>query len=293
MTAESETAGTAGLRRQVGYSLVTGLTHLIPVPFLDDWAKDLLRQRQAMELARDRGVHLTGAEGKILACGHHPPTARGCVRGCLFALVVIPVELLFKVFFNKIVRKVLFFLTVKDVIDTFSRTLHEGYLLRHALKLGALTPAPVPQGEPAPPPPPEAVPGAPTAHQGAPPPTTGEVVSGPPRPRVLALRRAIEATCDEVDPRPIEKVASVSLRGSWRLLRRAGHAMSRRLRALRRSGPHPDERAVFERLERRGEEELGGLIDEMTADLAGQTPYLEALRQRLEQRLANADSSTP
>ncbi len=266
----SRTSGTPDLRRLVGYSLITGLTNLIPVPLLDDWVRDLLRQRQAMELARDHGVALTGAEGKVLACGHHPPSASGCLRGCLVALLVKPAELLFKVVFRKIVRKVLFFLTIKDVIDTFSRTLHEGFLVRHALGLGVLGSPPTPGAAMSPP-----------AQQPA-----GEVAPGPPRPQVLALRRAIETTCDEVDPRPIEKAASVSLRGSWRLLRRAGRAMSRRLQAFRRARGRPDEQAVFERLERRGEEELGGLIDEMTAGLEGQASYLEGLGKRLERRLA-------
>lgn len=252
MTAESETPEAPGLRRLVGYSLVAGLSNLIPLPLLDDWTRDLLRQRQAMELARRYGVALTGAEGKALACGHRPATAGGCARGCLVGAVVKPVGFLFEVVFKKTVRKVLFFLTVKDVIDTFSRTLHEGYLLRHALELGVL-------------------------------PAAAEAAPGPPRPQVLALRRAIEATCDEVDPRPIEKAAAASLRGSRRLLRRAGRAMSRQ---LKRFGRRPDEQAVYEQLERRGEEDLGGLIDEMTAGLEGQASYLEGLGWRLERRLA-------
>ena len=278
MSAESEAAGAPSLRRLVGYSLVAGLANLIPLPILDDWVRDVLRQRQAMEIARRFGVALTGAEGKVLGSGHHPASAQGCLLGCLRTLVVKPVEFLFKIVFRKIVRKVLFFLTVKDVIDTFSLTLHEGYLLRHALELGALTSPPAPQGAHGSPPPPGAQPAA------------AEAPTGPPRPRVLALRKAIEATCEEVDPRPIEKAARAGLRGSRRVLRRAGRSMSRRLRGL---GRRPDEQTVYERLERHGEEELGSLIDELTAAIASQTSYLEDLGRRLEARLAEPEPSAP
>ncbi len=259
MSAESEAVGAPTLRRLVGYSLVAGLANLIPLPILDDWVRDLLRQRQAMEIARRFGVALTGAEGKVLGCGHHPASAQGCLLGCLRTLLVKPAEFLFKIVFRKIVRKVLFFLTVKDVIDTFSLTLHEGYLLRHALELGVL-------------------------------PAASEAAPGPPRPLVLALRKAIEATCEEVDPRPIEKAARAGLHGSRRVLRRAGRSMSRRLRGL---GRRPDEQAVYERLERQGEEELGSLIDELTAAIAGQASYLEDLGRRLEARLAEPEPPAP
>ena len=70
------------------------------------------------------------------------------------------------------------------------------------------------------------------------------------------------------------------------MLRRAGRSMSRRLRGL---GRRPDEQAVYERLERHGEEELGSLIDELTAAIAGQASYLEDLGRRLEARLAEPE----
>lgn len=272
MTADPETAD---LRRLVSYGLVSGLCNLIPVPLLDDWARDLLRKRQAMELAERHGVQLSGAEGKALGCGHHPPSAEGCVRGCLLSVLIQPIQLLFRVVFKKTVRKILFFLIVKDVIDTFSRTFNEGYLLRHALALGALPSLP------------EAVsPAAAPGEGSAPEPARG------PSPRILSLRATIEETLGEVDTQPIRGVARGTLQGSWRVLRRAGRAMSKQLRRLWRRD-QPDERKIYERLEHEGEEGLGGLINEMTASLAGQEAYLEDLETRLEGKLGILEVRDP
>lgn len=259
MTADGDT-GQADLRRLVAYSLVSGLCALIPVPLVDDWARDLLRKRHAMELARGYGVVLGDVDGKALGCGYRPPpSAGGCLRGCLFTAVISPIKLVAGKILRKVFRKILFFLTVKDCIDGFSRTFHEGYLLRHAFERGAVPPT---AAEPA------------TARG-----------SRAPAPRVLAVRRAVEATCAEVDTRPIEKLARTTLAGSRSVLRRAGRSMGRLLRSLRRSGQR-DEQMIYERLEQEGEERLGGLIDEMAADVGRETAYLERLEKLLEQRLA-------
>lgn len=133
-TALAPPAEPAGFRRVVFYSLLTSLCPLIPLPLLDDWARDLLRRRLAGELARERGQPLADGDVKILACGHHPLTLEGCLRGCV---VVIFTKVVLKIV-KKIFRKILFFLTIKDCVVTFSGTFHEAYLVRHALDLGVV-----------------------------------------------------------------------------------------------------------------------------------------------------------
>lgn len=252
MSSEATPPTNADLRRLASNSLVTGLCNLIPVPLVDDWARDLLRKRHAMELAKSHGVELDAVDGKVLACGYSPLSARGCVRGCLYSAIVKPTRFLIEKVFRKIVRKVLFFLTIKDVVDTVSESFHEGYLLRHALATGAL----------------QATGGAPAG--------------GGPRPEVLAVRRAIEAARDAVDHRPVEKAIGAAIRGSRRIYRRAGRAFSRLVRSQRGA----DEQQIYESLERQGEEQLGSLIDEITADLEQESSYLRRLEAIFEHRLA-------
>ncbi|MEE8524362.1 MAG: hypothetical protein V3T72_10560 [Thermoanaerobaculia bacterium] len=258
MTPDGTSASAADLRRLASNSLVTGLCNLIPVPLVDDWARDLMRQRHAMELARGYGVELDAVDGKALACGYRPVSAHGCFRGCLLTAIVKPTRFIIDKVFRKILRKVLFFLTIKDVVDTVSESFHEGYLLRHALAIGAL------QGS------------------GGGPPATGAPRSGWPDPEVLAVRLAIEAACDAVDHRPVEKAIGATLRGSRRIYRQAGRAFSRLVRSKRGSG---DEQEIYESLERQGEEQLGSLIDEITADLEQESSYLRRLEKIFEHRL--------
>lgn len=251
MTPEPAPAAGDDLHKIAAYSLVAGLCVLIPVPILDDWARDLMRKRQALELARRRGVELSDVDGKALACGYRPASPQGCAVGCLRSAVVTPIRFVVLGIFRKVVRKVLFFLTLKDVADTVSQTLHEGWLVHHALTLGALDGV--------------------TA-------TATRTPAGP----VLDVRRAIETACAEVDPRPIGKLATATVRGSRRIVRRAGRSISRLLRS---SSGRRDETVISERLASRGQAELGRLVDELAADLERQAPYLRRLEAALERHL--------
>jgi len=122
-----------GFHRLTFYSLLTGLTPIIPLPFVDDWTRDLVRRRLTAEIGRQHGQELDSASVKVLALGQKPLSAGGCLRsatsGCVFGVV----GYLIKKFF----RKIIIFLLVKDCVDTFSKTFHQGYLLHHALVVGA------------------------------------------------------------------------------------------------------------------------------------------------------------
>jgi hypothetical protein len=236
------------LRRLVFYSLLTGLCPLIPIPFLDDWVRDLLRRRLVLELVRGRGLDLGGPSVKVLACGESPLTARGCLGGCFALAVVKP---LFKAAVKlaaKLFRKVLVVLAVREGVLAFSITFHEAYLVRHALALGAL--------------------------------------AGP-RPPVLAVRRAIEAARAGSGHRPIERLARRTMRGSWRLLRRGGRELTRLARRLRRSA-RDEEEIVRGALDLEAEERvLGGLVDELTEEIEQEDGYLRQLEQSFEKHLAD------
>ncbi len=250
MSAQDQTS--RDLRRLVADSVLTGLCPLIPVPLLDDFARDLLRKRLVARLAAAAGSAPADADAKILACGYHPPTADGCARGCMRAAVVQPVLFLANLVFRRVVRKILFFLTVKDAVETFSQTFHEAYLVRHVLGPGLL-------GGPAP--------------AGAAP--------YQPDPRLLEIRGAVEAVVRHTDTRPVTSLARSVFAGSRRL---AAETARRMTRVLRRRG-QGDELDLTERLEREGEAGFGSLIDELTRDLEQQGGYLEGLEAALEARL--------
>ena len=129
------------LRRLVFSSLLVGMTPLVPVPLLDDWAGDVLRRRLAADLAQHHGAVIPSADLEILALGKREITASGCLKGCATSALGLAHKLVLKIF-RKLARKILFFLTVKDCVDTFSRAFHEGYLLRHALASGLVEPRP-------------------------------------------------------------------------------------------------------------------------------------------------------
>ncbi len=240
------------LRRLVADSVLTGLCPLIPVPLLDDFARDLLRKRLVSRLAMESGTPVADGEAKILACGYQPPGVDGCARGCMRMALLRPIIFLITLIFRKITRKILFFLTIKDAVETFSRTFHEAYLLRHALALGILR-EPVLAG------------------------------NGPTQvdPRLLEVRGAVEAVVRSTDTRPVTSVARSVFAGSRRLAIHTAKRMTRVLRRRRQDG----EAEISERLEREAEADLGGLIDELTRDLESQGGYLEQLEQALETRL--------
>ncbi len=240
------------LRRLVADSVLTGLCPVIPVPLLDDFARDLLRKRLVTRLAAESATTMADGEAKILACGYQPPGTAGCTRGCLRMVLIQPIIFLITVIFRKITRKILFFLTIKDAVDTFSRTFHEAYLLRHALGLGIL-------GEPA------------LAGKG---PTQVD-------PRLLEVRGAVEAVVRSTDTRPVRNLARSVFAGSRRLAVHTARRMTRVLRRRRQDG----EAVITEGLTREAEAGFGGLIDELTRDLESQGGYLEQLEGALETAL--------
>ena len=132
--AEGGSGDDLALHRLVVPSLWVGLSPLIPVPLVDDWARDKARRRFARELLVEHGgIELEDRALRHLAVGPKPPS-KGCVQGCLTLAFLKPLLFLAARIFQKLFRKILFVLTIKDCADRFSHNLHETYLLRHALR---------------------------------------------------------------------------------------------------------------------------------------------------------------
>lgn len=120
-------------RTIVTYSVLAGLTPLIPVPFVDDLAKAYFKRRMVRLMAKDRGQTLSVEDIKTLA----DDKDSGCLIGCLTAVTIYPLK--------KIFRKIFFFLEWKRAIDTVSHTYYQGYLVDYALGENWLMPTrPIP-----------------------------------------------------------------------------------------------------------------------------------------------------
>jgi hypothetical protein len=109
-------------RGLVTHAVLVGLTPLIPVPLLDDLVKSYFRRRMVRGLASSAGRSLDEKELDALAS----EAERGCLTGCLFAVLVYPLKAIF--------RKVFYFLEIKRAVDLTSRTYHFGYLVAYALQ---------------------------------------------------------------------------------------------------------------------------------------------------------------
>ncbi len=244
------------LRRLVFSSLLVGMTPLVPIPLLDDWAGDVLRRRLAADLAQHyEAKELGAAELELLALGRRDVTAGGCLKGCASSALGLAFKLVLKIF-RKLARKILFFLTVKDCVDTFSRTFHEGYLLRHALARGVLA---------------------------------GEE-------RAAVVRQALETTLEEIDVRPFEGHVGKVLRGGFRLLRHGARQLWELLTVWRRSPEDDAILRPGEAREELDQEaELGGLVDELTAGVERESGHLRRLEALFESRLEalTTPSTTP
>src|ERR671932_759823 len=86
----------AGKQRSlVTHAVLAGLTPLIPVPVLDDLAKNYFRKRLVRQLAAANGRELGDRDADALAAERE----RGCVSGCLLTALVYPLKSVFRKLF--------------------------------------------------------------------------------------------------------------------------------------------------------------------------------------------------
>lgn len=109
-------------RGLVTHAVLVGLTPLIPVPLLDDLVKNYFRRRMVRSLAASAGRNLNEEELDALVS----EAERGCLTGCLMAVLVYPLKAIF--------RKVFYFLEIKRAVDLASRTYHFGYVISYAMR---------------------------------------------------------------------------------------------------------------------------------------------------------------
>jgi hypothetical protein len=129
MTQEIQTTGGPGEQQHtlVTYAMLAGLTPLIPVPFVDDLAKDFFRRRLVETLAASRRLPLPPGTIRELTAERG-----GCaLGGCLGQVLIYPLK--------KLLAKLFFFLEWKRVLDLTSQIYHFGYLVDCALQDGYLT----------------------------------------------------------------------------------------------------------------------------------------------------------
>jgi len=124
----------AGTRRTVFFAVLAGLCPMIPIPFIDDLALELVRKQLAASLFSAFGLRPSAAHMAALLQGEKA----NALAGCLASLVLYPIKKMF--------RKIFFVLALKDCVDAASSVLHEGMLLRHAVASGLLDEASLAQG---------------------------------------------------------------------------------------------------------------------------------------------------
>jgi len=226
-------------RAVVWDSLLGGLCPLLPIPFLDDVVLARMRRRMVEHLTKRWQVTLTPAQLALLSGG-----GRGMSAGRLLAKAAIYP-------FKEMLRKVLYFLAIKDAVDTFSLLFHQGYLVHALLAHGALG-----RGGP--------------ADDG----------------RVAVAAAAVHGTLAATDTRPLRRLLVGVLRNSRDLVRGTVRWLAARLRRGRDAAPLVE--AIAE--EGASRPELGSpdaeqLLDRLLRALWGERGYLERLDAELSRRL--------
>ena len=125
------------LHRVAPYAVASGLTPLIPVPFLDDYALRRVRERLVRELLAEHHAGLAVDDATVRALAGHAVREGSRVQQFLGKAALLPLRFAWKVGH----RRLLTALWVKDCVDMASLSLHHGYLLHHALARGDLPPS--------------------------------------------------------------------------------------------------------------------------------------------------------
>lgn len=237
----SEPAGTAPpwFRAVVWDSLLCGLCPLLPIPIVDDLVLARMRRRMVEHLVGRWQVALTPAQLALLSSGGRK---LGVGRLVLKA-AIYP--------FKKMLRKILYFLAIKDAVDTFSLLFHQGYLVHAALAYGALE-----RGGPA------------------------------DDARVAAAAAAVHGTLAATNTRPLRRLLIGVMRNSRDLVRGTVRWLAARLGRRRDVVPTvaamADEGAARPEL---GSPDAEQLLDRLLRALWGERSYLERLEADLARRL--------
>jgi len=247
-TAAAAPAVPPWFRAVVWDSLLGALCLLLPIPLVDDMLLARMRRRMVERVAARWQVTLSPAQLALLAGGGRRSLGRFLLKAAIY-----PVK--------ELLRKVLYFLAIKDAVDTFSLLFHQGYLLHAALSRGAL--------------------GNGRAADGA----SGR--GGPVDDAwVAATAAAVHGALAATDTRPLQRLLVGVLRNSRQLLRATVRWLASRLGGRRDAAPAvtalADEGATRQQL---GSPEAEQLLDRLLLALWGERGYLERLDAELGRRL--------
>jgi uncharacterized protein (DUF697 family) len=216
----------------VTYSVLGGLCPLIPVPFIDDIILGFIQRRAVETLCTLHGFQPTSSQTKALS-----RESGGCPLGCLWAVFIYPLK--------KILKKVLYFLSIKGCVDVASTMLHRGYLLHHCLTVGIVS---------------------------------KEKASD--QAHLVRVQDAILAACTEVDPRPINQVLKRIFGASKVLMRGTARGMWNLFRSERKKNPKQQDEALGRAMDRAEVEQATGLsriLKDLQAEIWTQEGYLKDL----------------
>jgi len=189
--------------RNLYYSLLAGLTPLIPVPYVDEYARTRVRRRMLRRLFAHYGLEPSETQLVLLLHG------RSSRSGCLLSLLLLPLRLLRTLVLyplKRLLRKILFVLTLKECTDVVATSYHLGYWVDYALASSRIAPTDLQAG-----------------------------------PRALRhLHATLTAAHRELDPSPARQVIRSTLAGSRALLQQGGARLRHSLRQARRRN-RPDE----------------------------------------------------
>lgn len=108
------------------HAVLAGLTPLIPLPFLDDWARHGIQIRMTRRIATVHKLSLDDAALRTL--GTETGSDEPLILSVAKKLAFFPIR--------RVLRTALFFLIVKDIVEVASRTYHVGYLMDHVMTHG-------------------------------------------------------------------------------------------------------------------------------------------------------------
>jgi len=133
---------------------------------------------------------------------------------------------------KKIFKKGFIFLAIKDCVDAASQTFHELWMIRHAVRSAQLT--------------------------------QGDLTLEP--DALVPLRKAVEATAEQIDTSPVNQLFKKGFSSSKALLRDAGSSLGKAIKSAGGTRANPDavERAVDE------VKPEGGKVDELAEQLGDQ-----------------------
>lgn len=251
-TTSETTPAPADIRSAGTFSLLAGLCPLIPLPFIDDWAENVVRRRAVRDALAGQGVEPTPGDVEILA-GLEKEAAAG---GCLKRAILFPFVKIFYYVLKKMVRKIIYILAVNDAAEVATSVLQENWLLRRALAAGELATPP------------------------------GHRLD---RDAARRLRGAIDAAIADTTTAPLQRAVGKAFRGSRKVLMRAARVLGLWAKDERRavgSGSAGKERAAGELPVEEERRQLSGLVDGLVGAVMLERDHLASLERRFDAELA-------